>query len=180
MLRVLSYIRSGEDLRPSSATIRLAQDKRHLRRKRITLDSGEDVLVDLPEPVLFANGDRLVLEDGRQVEIIAEEEELFEVVPRDVLHLAELAWHLGNRHFQAQIEIEPLRILIRRDHVLRAMLEGLGATVRETVAPFQPVHGAYHGHGHAHDGHHHHHDHEHEHGHSHDHGHGHHHHHHHD
>lgn len=165
MLRALSYIRNGEDQRPSSATIRLAQDRRHLRRKRITLDSGEDVLVDLPEPVLLANGDRLVLEDGRQVEIIAEAEELYEVVPRDMLHLAELAWHLGNRHFPAQIE--PERILIGRDHVLRAMLEGLGATVRETAAPFQPVHGAYHGHGHSHDGHHHHHDHDHDHEHSH-------------
>ena len=40
------------------------------------------------------------------------------------------------------------RILIRRDHVIRAMLEGLGATVREVIERFQPVHGAYHAHGH--------------------------------
>ena len=43
------------------------------------------------------------------------------------------------------------------------MLEGLGATLREVVARFQPVHGAYHAHGsdhgHGHGGHdHHHHD----------------------
>ncbi|TWG97019.1 urease accessory protein [Mesorhizobium sp. J18] len=151
MHRAISHVRRGEDARPSSDTVLLAQDKRHLRRKRLRLGGGEEVLVDLPEPVMLAHGDRLVLEDGRLVEIIAEEEELYEVVPRDALHLAEIAWHLGNRHFQAQIE--PERILIRRDHVIRTMLEGLGATVREAVEPFQPVHGAYHAHGHAHDGH---------------------------
>lgn len=60
-----------------------------------------------------------------------------------------LAWHLGNRHLAAQIDED--RIFIRRDHVIRAMLEGLGATVEEVKAPFQPVHGAYHAHGHGHD-----------------------------
>ena len=44
------------------------------------------------------------------------------------MHLAELAWHIGNRHLAAAIEAE--RILILRDHVIRAMLEGLGAVGR--------------------------------------------------
>jgi urease accessory protein len=47
------------------------------------------------------------------------------------------------------------------------MLEGLGASVREVVACFQPVHGAYHAHGHDH-GHSHHHGHGHDHHHNHD------------
>ena len=60
------------------------------------------------------------------------------------------------------------RILILRDHVIKAMLEGLGAEVEEVVAEFNPVRGAYSGHGHSHShgdgGHHHdhaHHDHAH-------------------
>ena len=48
------------------------------------------------------------------------------------------------------IQIDEARILIRRDHVIRAMLEGLGATVTEVIEQFQPVHGAYHGHDHGH------------------------------
>ena len=43
----------------------------------------------------------------------------------DAVELARLAWHLGNRHADVQMVGERLRI--RRDHVLAAMLERLGA-----------------------------------------------------
>ena len=81
------------------------------------------------------------------------------------MHLAELAWHIGNRHLAAAIRAD--RILILRDHVIKAMLEGLGAKVADVVEPFTPVRGAYSGHGHGHDDHH---DHDHGHHHGHDHG----------
>ena len=42
-------------------------------------------------------------------------------------HLVRLAWHLGNRHLPVQVEAD--RLLIREDHVIEAMLRGLGATV---------------------------------------------------
>lgn len=132
----------------------LAQDERHLRRKVITLQHGDKVLVDLPETVVLEDRDRLVLEDGRQVEIVAAEEKLCDIRGRDAVHLAELAWHIGNRHLAAQIE--PHRILILRDHVIKAMLAGLGATVTDVEEPFGPLRGAYAG-GH---------DHHHEHGHA--------------
>jgi urease accessory protein len=133
--------------------VHLSHDERHLRRKTITLDGGDRVLVDLAEPVMLEHGDRLMLEDGRHVEIAAAEEELLEIVPRSPLHLAELCWHIGNRHLAAQIEER--RILILRDHVIRDMLAGLGALVSETVEPFQPLRGAYSGHSHGHHEHHH-------------------------
>jgi urease accessory protein len=146
----------------------LAHDERHLRRKVLILQKGEQILIDLPDPIAFTHGDVLILEDGRMAEIIAAEEALYEVTPRNRQHLSELAWHLGNRHLPAQLEEN--RIVILRDHVIKAMLEGLGAKIIEIVAPFHPLRGAYHGgHGHDHD----HHDHGHEH---HDHSHGHHHH----
>ena len=139
----------------------LAQDERHLRRRVLTLQHGDKLFVDLAEPVMLQDRDVLVLDDGRHVEIIAAEEELYEIRGRDSLHIAELAWHIGNRHLAAQIEAD--RILILRDHVIKAMLEGLGATVEEIHAGFSPLRGAYSGHGHDHDqGH----------GHGHDHGHG--------
>ncbi len=72
-------------------------------------------------------------------------EKLYEVRAGEAAPLRHLAWHLGNRHLAAQIDED--RILIRRDHVIRAMLEGLGATVTEVIERFQPVHGAYHAHG---------------------------------
>ncbi len=135
----------------------LAHDERHLRRRVIPLAHGDKLLVDLPEPVSLDNGDQLVLDDGRRAEIIAAEEEVYEIRAKNPVHLAELAWHIGNRHLAAQIEAD--RILILRDHVIKAMLEGLGATVADILEPFQPVRGAYSGHSHGHDHGHAHHDH---------------------
>jgi urease accessory protein len=139
----------------------LPHDERHLRRRAVETAGGDKVLVDLPEPVALNNGDRLVLEDGRQLEIVAAPEEVYDIRARDAVHLTELAWHIGNRHLAAAIEAD--RILILRDHVIKAMLEGLGATVNDVSEPFSPVRGAYsgHDHGHSHDHGHDHHDHDH-------------------
>jgi urease accessory protein len=126
----------------------LPHDERHLRRRAIELADGGKVLADLPEPVMLGDGDRLLLEDGRYIEIIAAPEELYDIRARDAVHLAELAWHIGNRHLAAAITTD--RILILRDHVIKGMLEGLGATVTDVVEPFSPVRGAYSGHGHGH------------------------------
>lgn len=168
MLRAVAVERAGErkTARAEALDIAvLAQDQRHVRRKAIPLSRGDKVLVDFPEAVVLADGDALILEDGRHVEIRAAEEELFDIRGRDAVHLAELAWHIGNRHLAAQIE--PHRILILRDHVIKAMLEGLGAAVTDVHEPFNPLRGAYsgghyhdhaHSHGHGHGAHHHHHD----------------------
>ncbi len=135
----------------------LAHDERHLRRRVIELAGGEKVLVDLPETIVLGHGDLLVLEDGRHAEILAAAEELYDIRARDAQHLTQLAWHIGNRHLAAAVE--PGRILILRDHVIRAMLEGLGATLTDTLEPFVPLTGAYSGHAahshgdHAHDSH---------------------------
>ena len=126
----------------------LAHDERHVRRRAIKLSQGERVLVDLPEPVVLETGDLLALEDGRTAGIVAAEEELYDIRARDAVHLTQLAWHIGNRHLAAAISAE--RILILRDHVIKAMLEGLGATVIDILAPFEPVRGAYSGHGNDH------------------------------
>ena len=147
----------------------LPHDERHLRRRAIELTEGTveggKVLVDLLEPVTLNDGDRLVLEDGRQIEIAAAPEELHDIRARDSAHLAELAWHIGDRHLAAAIEAG--RILVLRDHVIKAILEGLGAAVTDVVEPFSPVR-AHSGHSHDHHDHGHH-DHGHDH---HDHGHG--------
>lgn len=152
MQHVTSYLPAGTPSSNPIDRVVLAHDLRHLRRKLLHLEGDDMVMLDLKEPVLFSNGDLLVRDDGELIEIVAAEEKLFEILPRDRVHLTELAWHLGNRHLP--VEVREDRIFILRDHVIRAMLEGLGATVNEVAAPFQPVRGAYHG-GHSH-GHHHH------------------------
>jgi urease accessory protein len=93
-------------------------------------------------------------------------EPLVEVTAPSPALLLRLAWHLGNRHLPT--ELDGSRILIRHDHVIEHMLEGLGATLRRVEAPFNPEGGAYgehnrqpgHHHHHQGDGHHHHHPHD--------------------
>ena len=173
-------------------TVVLDFDDRHRRRMAMTGTRGLSFLLDLENAVALRGGDALVLEDGRLVEVVAAAEPLVEIKGADPFHLIRLAWHLGNRHLPTQIMQRALRI--RRDHVIEAMVKGLGARVIEIEAPFDPEGGAYaeaaaHGHaheahaheGHAHDKHDHHdhahghhaHDHDHDHDHHH-HGHGHH------
>jgi urease accessory protein len=115
----------------------LAYDERLLRRRRLVTVHDEGFLVDLAETVGLDERDCLVLADGRLIEVIAAEEELMEV--QGDLH--RFAWHIGNRHAPCQIKGD--RLLIRRDHVLRGMLEGLGAVVKDVVEPFTPEGGAY-------------------------------------
>jgi urease accessory protein len=140
--------KSGSNDAPPVDILVLKHDERHIRRKLLHMQHGDVVMLDLKEPVMLEHGDLLALEGGGHVEVIAAEEELYEVTPRDLQHQIELAWHLGNRHLHAQFETG--RILIERDHVIKAMLEGLGASVRDVSEPFHPLHGAYHGHDHGH------------------------------
>jgi len=153
-------------------TVVLDFDDRHRRRMAMTGTRGLEFLLDLETAVALRGGDALVLEDGRLVEVVAAPEPLAEIRCNDPHHLVRVAWHLGNRHLPTQIMPKGLRI--RRDHVIEAMVKGLGARVIEIEAPFDPEGGAYadSGHGHApevhdhssHDhGHHHHGEHDHHH-----------------
>jgi urease accessory protein len=159
-------------------TVVLDFDDRHRRRMAMRGTRGLEFLLDLENAVALRGGDALVLEDGRLIEVVAAAEPLVEIKGHDPQHLIRLAWHLGNRHLPTQIMPKALRI--RRDHVIEAMVKGLGARAIEIEAPFDPEGGAYAGaaYDHAHDGHAHHGrghgDHADDHDHHHDHGHGHH------
>jgi urease accessory protein len=126
----------------------LGFDDRHRRRMAMTGTRGLEFLLDLENAVALRGGDALVLEDGRLIEVVAAPEPLAEIRGSDPQHLVRVAWHLGNRHLPTQITAKGLRI--RRDHVIEAMVKGLGARVIEIDAPFDPEGGAYAGGGHAH------------------------------
>jgi len=128
----------------AAGSVTLDFEARHRRRIRLTTDQGDDVLLDLPQAVAMADGDALQLEDGRLLKVQAAPELVVEVRHRDPDQLVHLAWHLGNRHLPTEIRNQFLRI--RPDHVIEAMLLGLGADLVKLRAPFQPERGAYHDH----------------------------------
>ena len=175
-MRAISIKLASQWTGDAADSVVLGYDDRHRRRLAMTGTRGLEFLLDLSEAAALRGGDALVLEDGRLVEVVAATEPLLEIRCADPLHLARVAWHLGNRHLPTQLMTRSLRI--RRDHVIADMAKQLGARVVEIEAPFDPESGAYaeaaaHGHhGHEHHDHdeHHHHGHDdHHHGHKHDH-----------
>jgi urease accessory protein len=122
-------------------TVVLDFDDRHRRRMAMTGTRGLEFLLDLETAIALRGGDALVLEDGRLIEVVAAPEPLIEIRGTEPAHLVRVAWHLGNRHLPTQIVGKGLRI--RRDHVIEAMVKGLGARVIEIEAPFDPEGGAY-------------------------------------
>lgn len=135
-----SFLRAGYWSGTPRDTLSLGYEERFLRRKLLHTASGGHLLVDLAETTSLDHGDALLLEGGGLVKVQAAPEPLLSVMG----DLPRLAWHIGNRHTPCQIEGD--RLLIRRDHVLEAMLRGLGAEVAPLTAPFTPEGGAY-GHG---------------------------------
>jgi len=132
-----------------AGTITIDYEGRHRRRITMTTDQGLKFLLDFVDPVHLRDGDGLVLEDGRIVEVKAKPEELSEIRGKDEEHLLRLAWHIGNRHIEAHIGAG--RILIRPDHVIEDMLRRLGASVKHISEAFDPEGGAYGDAHHAHD-----------------------------
>ncbi len=131
----------------------LPYDQREKSRLRATLSSGEEIAVFTVRGTVLRHGDLLLGDDGRVVRIVAAPEPTYRVECANSQELLRCAFHLGNRHTQAQVGEGFLRI--RKDPVLRDMLNGLGAIVTEELAPFEPESGAYGGGHHHHDGHHH-------------------------
>lgn len=143
-------------------SVALAYDERKRSRLKVNLASGIEAGIFLERGEHLQGGDKLRSEDGQHiVEIIAAPEKLIEAVADKPLLFARSAYHLGNRHVPVQIIPEPNggRLRFQTDHVLAEMVKGLGCSVHETEAPFQPESGAYgsqgghpyhHGHHHEH------------------------------
>lgn len=158
MIRCLSFIRGTDKCGTEQAnaaaatddTITLDETDRHRRRMRMRSDNGIAFLLELERAVLLLDNDVLQLDDGRTIRVQARPEPLYCIRGDDAVHLLHLTWHVGNRHLASQIMAD--HILIRRDPVIRTMLEELGGQISEVMAGFNPVGGAYGDHHpHAHD-----------------------------
>jgi urease accessory protein len=141
------------------ALLELPFETRCKSRFRAALRGGEPVAVFLARGQILRGGDRLLGDDGRVVQVRAAAELVSTAHGTDAAQLLRVAYHLGNRHVALQVGGGWLRYL--HDHVLDAMVQGLGLDVQVEQAPFEPEAGAYAaahathgqagGHGHAHD-----------------------------
>ena len=138
---------------PAADQILIDFDRRHRRRVTLTTEHGAEILLDLPQAARLRDGDGLQTEDGRIIRVVAKPEPLLEIHAHGPAELVRIAWHLGNRHLPVQLLGD--RIRIRADHVIAAMVHGLGGHADAVEAPFDPEAGAYAGghHGHHDDDH---------------------------
>jgi len=130
--------------------LELPFDLRQRSRLRVILQSGLEAALMLDRGTILRGGDLLLAENGLVISIIAAKQPVHDVVAQTAQALTCAAYHLGNRHVPLQVGDGWLRL--EQDHVLKEMLLGLGMTVTETEAAFEPEAGAYGGgHKHSHD-----------------------------
>ncbi len=121
---------------------------RQKSRLRVTLVSGQEAGLFLERGQILRDGTLLKAENGLVVQVMAADEPVMDVTATSSFDLMRGAYHLGNRHVPLQISTDYLRL--EQDSVLKEMLVGLGLTVNETSAPFEPESGAYDAHRHSH------------------------------
>lgn len=141
MIRGCFIKRRGQWQSPAHDLIDLDYQDRCRRRLVMRARGGTQFLLDLERPAYMGDGDAIVLDDGRHIGVIAAPEAIAELRPGRGLSLAEIAYHIGNRHLETQIFDN--RICIRQDHVIEAMILGMGGSVRHLMTPFDPLRGAY-------------------------------------
>jgi urease accessory protein len=134
----------------ASAAVTLAFDDRHRRRIKLTDDNGGDFLLDLAEATRLEDGDGLVLEAGGIIAVAAADEDVLDIICANAAEAVRIAWHMGNRHIPVQVRPDG-GLRIAYDHVLEAMVIGLGGRCQRNRAAFAPEPGAYAESGHSHE-----------------------------
>ena len=128
-------------------------DLRQKSRLRVRLESGIEAALQLARGTILRGGDCLQSGDGRVVQVIAANEPVMHITAANAQQLMRAVYHLANRHVPLQIGCDAAGagwLRLEQDHVLKEMLIGLGMTVSEMSAPFEPEAGAYGG-GHHHE-----------------------------
>jgi urease accessory protein len=143
---MLTFDRRAPRGAPASATLTLPYEARRRSRQKVVLDGGEEAGVMLGWGETLAEGDVLSSPEGRLVRVVAAPEPVLVIRCSHPRELARVAYHLGNRHIAVEVGDGVLKIA--PDHVLQAMVQGLGAEVAPATLPFDPEAGAYGAHGH--------------------------------
>jgi urease accessory protein len=132
---------SADIARPRDGVLTLSYDERRRSRLLATLDDGREVALMLPRGTILRHGDQLGGDGGLTVEVRAAAESLSIAASGDPHLLTRAAYHLGNRH--VPLEVGGGWVAYAHDHVLDAMVRGLGLEVSPRVAPFEPEAGAF-------------------------------------
>ena len=139
----ITHLHDGDQYLEVVATF----EERQRSRYRTQTSCGRELAWYLERGRVLTAADVLRCTDGTLIKIVCASEEVTEVRSNDPLLMLRAAYHLGNRHVPLQVSTGFLRY--QRDHVLDAMIDGLGLLFTHELKSFQPESGAYSG-GHAH------------------------------
>lgn len=120
----------------ASAELALTHEQRRRTRARLNLKDGTEIGLALPRGTVLQPGDCIATSTGEEARILAAHEHVLHVQVNGPLHLARLAYHLGNRH--ATLQFTESSLLIPFDPVLQDLCVRLGAEVFEEWRPFDP------------------------------------------
>jgi urease accessory protein len=142
MARAIAVVTAGSGHRaPVRDTLLLSHHERRAPGGTVVALRGTVIDIGLPAGTRLGHEDRLLLDDGSAVEVVARPEPLLEVRTADLATLARAAWLLGDHHIPVEIHARYLRVT--RTESASAMLRALEVTLREIEAPFEPEGGAY-------------------------------------
>jgi urease accessory protein len=134
------------DNRRATTTVTLTYALRCKSRQPLLLDNGERVLLALPRGTVLRAGDLLQDDNDRLIAVHAAREALSVATTENAQLLARACYHLGNRHVPLAISEHQVSFL--QDHILDALLTGLGLSLRHDHLPFEPEAGAFLSHDH--------------------------------
>ena len=121
----------------------LSSDQRRVFRGRRQSDCNQEIQLQLPRDGKLNDGD--ILRTNHKtlfVQIIAEKENLLEITARTNLELIKVAYHLGNRH--VEIEINENTLFTKRDYIIEELLKNFDVDLLKVKKKFYPEIGAFH------------------------------------
>ena len=121
----------------------LSSDQRRVFRGKRKSDCNQELQLQLPREGKLNDGDILRTNHKKLfVQIIAQKENLIEITTKTNLELIKVAYHLGNRH--VEIEINENILFTKSDYIIEELLKNFDVVFSKVEKKFFPEIGAFH------------------------------------
>ena len=121
----------------------LSSDQRRVIRGKRKSDCNQELQLQLPREGILIDGDILrTNQKNLFVKIIAQKEKLIEITAKTDLEIIKVAYHLGNRH--VEIEINENILFTQSDYIIEELLKNFDVVYSKVEKKFFPEIGAFH------------------------------------
>ena len=121
----------------------LSSDQRRIFRGKRKSDCNKELQLQLPREGKLNDGDILQTNHEKLfVQIIAQKENLIKITARTNFELIKVAYHLGNRH--VEIEINENILFTKSDYLIEELLKNFDVIFLKVEKKFFPEKGAFH------------------------------------